>query len=310
MNKKITAALIALILVVPITANSAGLSNKTIGDATIAILDTAVDTSIPFIKDHIIYEACVLEWNTCPNGQSVMEGPGSATLPINIISKNGFEHGTQMAALAIKANPNVKIVFVRIIGNSPQGFRQISNEPTVYNALSWVIANKDKFNIQSVSMSQGHHTLGLNKNYCPKTPITESKINELNSANVGVFFPAGNSRDYERIDWPACIPQSISIGATMPTQEVAIYSNYDKVLLDFYAQGTIQSVAPGGKVVNVAGSSASTVIAATQWATIKSAKPSLSYLDLYDLISKTSIPTKNSKVAGGKLISLEGALNV
>ncbi len=309
MNKKITVALVALTLLIPTTAHSASISNKTVGSPTIAILDTAIDMSTPFISKNIVYEACVAEWNSCPNGQGIQEGPGSATLPIDIITKNGFDHGTSMAALAIKENPNVKIVFVRIIGSNPQGLRRPAGEATVYNALSWVIANKDKFNIQAVSMSQGHHNLGLNKDYCPKTPITESKINELNAANIGVFFSAGNGRDYQRIDWPSCIPQSIAIGATMPTKEIAIYSNYDPNLLDFFAQGTIQSIAPGGKIVNVAGTSAATAIAATQWATIKTAKPNLSYKDIYDLISRTSIPTKNSKIPSGKLINLTGALN-
>jgi hypothetical protein len=70
-----------------------------------------------------------------------------------------------------------------------------------------------------------------------------------------------------------------------------------------------QAITVGGNKVNVAGTSASTVIAATQWATIKAAKPNLTYSQIYDLISRTSTPTFNSKVIGGKLINLQGALN-
>ncbi len=88
-----------------------------------------------------------------------MEGTNSAIMPIDQMSKNGFDHGTQMASLAVAANPNVKIVFVRIIGSNPNGTRQVSGEATVINALDWVLRNKDKFNIQAVSMSQGHHNL-------------------------------------------------------------------------------------------------------------------------------------------------------
>lgn len=309
MNKKILTALAAIILIIPATAHAASLQNKTVAQPTIAILDTAIDTSLPIFKDRIAYEVCITQFNGCPGGSSLMEGLNSATMPSDLISKNGFDHGTQMASLAVAANPNVKIVFVRIIGSTSTGLRQVAGEPTVVNGLNWVLQNKDKFNIQAVSMSQAHHNLGpAGTDYCPKTPNTELKINELASAGIPVFVPAGNNRDYVRIDWPACIKSSIAVGAVMPTNEVAIYSNFDPNLVDFFALGTTRAILPGGKTINVAGTSASTVIAATQWATIKSAKPQLTYSEIYDLISRTSIPTNNSKVSGGKLINLNGAL--
>ena len=311
MNKKILATLVVITLAIPtISANAASLRNKNVAQPTIAILDTALDTSLPIFKDRILFEACVTQWSSCPNGLSQMEGSGSSTLKPEWISKNGFSHGTEMASLAVATNPNVNIVFVRIIGANSNGLRQATGEATVYNALDWVIKNKDKFNIQAVSMSQGHSSLrNPGADYCPRTPITESKINTLMTAGIPVFFPTGNSRDYTKIDWPACIPASIAIGATMPAGTVAIYSNYDPLLTDFFAQGTTRATTVGNTVINVAGTSAATVIAATQWATIKSAKPTFTYQQIYDLISKTATHTYNSKVVSGKLINLQGALN-
>jgi hypothetical protein len=310
MNKKILSAILAVALITPISAQAASVQNKTVSGPTIAILDGALDTSLPIFKDRIVYEACVTQWASCPNGLSEMEGLNSSTLKPEWISKNGFEHGTQMASLAIATNPNVNIVFVRIVGANAKGLRQATGEATVFNALDWVIRNKDKFNIQAVSMSQGHSSLrSAGSDYCPKTPITEGKIKALMDSGVPVFFPTGNSRDYSKIDWPACIPSSIAIGATMPAGTVAIYSNYDPLLTDFFAQGTTTATTVGNKVVNVAGTSASTVIAATQWATIKNAKPTLTYQQIYDLISKTATPAPGLKNISGKLINLQGALN-
>ena len=309
MNKKLTAVLITLTLLSP-TAATAALKSTTLQTPTIAILDTALDTSVPEFQGRIAYEVCILEWNSCPNGQAFMEGTGSSVLPSSIISKNGFDHGTQIASIAVATNPNVKIVFVRIVGANSNGLRQATGEATVYNALDWVIRNKDKLNIQAVSMSQGH-SAGRNPdpNYCPSTPITEGKINTLMNSGIPVFFPTGNARNYSKIDWPACIPSAIAIGATMPAETIAIYSNHDPLLTDFFALGQVKATNPGGKVVNVGGTSAATVIAATQWATIKSAKPHLTYSEIYNLISKTSKPTYNSKITNGKLINLQGALN-
>lgn len=310
MNKKIIAAFIAVLLALPISAaNAASLKNKTISEPTLAILDTAIDMSLPIFKDRVVYEACVIQWASCPNGRAVMEGPGSAVMPANFISQNGFGHGTQMASLAIQANPNIKIVFVRIVGANSKGFRQATGEPTTYNALQWVIDNKDRLNIQAVSMSQGHANYSKLGNYCPVTPSTENRINLLMNAGVPVFFPTGNGSDYSRINWPACIPSSIAVGATMPNNEIAFYSNFDPMLTDFFALGTTRAVTAGGQTINVAGTSASTAIAAAQWIAIKSAKPHLTYTEIYELISKTSIPTKNSKISNGKLINLAGALN-
>jgi hypothetical protein len=307
MNKKITTALIAILLVVP-TASHAALKNTSI-EPTLAILDTAIDTSLPLFKDKIIQEVCLLERGPCPNGQTYMEGPGAASMTSELINKNGFEHGTQMTYLALSNNPNMKIVFVRIIGNNSDGIRQVATEAAVYNALQWVIDNKDKYNIKAVTMAQASSNWVPGSDYCPKTPITQSKIQSLVANNIPVFLPAGNDFNYEKLRWPACLPESISIGATMPTKAVAVYTNYDAKLIDFFALGTTITYGPGNVKAPIAGTSASIQAAAASWLAVSSAKPGLTYTQMYDLISRTSTPTSNSKIKGGKLINLQGALN-
>jgi hypothetical protein len=302
--------LVAILLLAPSFSHSA--KAETFSFPTIAIIDTAINPSLELFKDRILHEVCLINldptYNSCPNGSNIMEGPGAASLPLNIITKNGFEHGTQMSALAVRTNLTVKIVFIRIIGYNQDGSRQISGESSLNNALDWVYKNKEKFNIQAVSMSQGHHNLGVaGTDYCPKTPITENKINELISIGVPTFFPAGNGRDYQRIDWPSCIPSSIAIGATTPEKSIAIYSNFDPNLVDFFVRGSYRITNPDSTFKNIAGTSASTVVAATQWATVKNNRPNLNYLEVYDIFSKTSILVSNSKVTGGKLINFEGA---
>ena len=307
MTKKITTALVALLLVVP-TASHAALKNTTI-EPTLAILDTAIDTSLPLFKDKIVQEVCLLERGPCPNGQTYMEGPGAASMPSNLISQRGFDHGTQMTYLALINNPNMKIVFVRIIGNNPDGVRQVATEAAVYNALQLVIDNKDKYNIKAVSMAQASSNWVAGADYCPKTPITQSKIQTLVASNIPVFLPAGNDFNYTKLRWPACLPESIAIGASMPSKAVAVYTNYDAKLIDFFALGTTITYGPGNVKAPVAGTSASIQAAAATWLAISSAKPGLTYSQMYDLISRTSTSISNSKIKGGKLINLQGALN-
>ena len=318
MNKKLITALVALTLALPITANAApkvNLKSTSASVPTIAILDTAIDMSQPKFQNSVVHEVCLIEiffdsTPRCPNGLTSMEGPGAATLAKNKLSVGGFDHGTLMADQALQTNPNVKIVFIRIIGQRESGVREYTNEATVYNALQWVINNQSKFNIQSVAMAQGSHSVGpVGTDYCPKTPTTVEKINSLNSLGVAVFFPAGNNSDYKRVNWPGCIPSAITMGATLPSNAIAFYSNYDPAVLDFYARGTTSLQGLNGKKSNFAGTSASVMVGATSWATVKSFKPLLSNSDVYSLILKTSIKTNSSKVLNGNLIDLQAALN-
>jgi hypothetical protein len=308
MNKKIITALIALSLIVPASSSAANLSNKTI-TPTVAILDTALDSSLPIFNGRIAYEVCILEWNSCPNGKSFMEGPGSTNLPSNIITKNGFGHGTQMSSIFVANSTDVNIVFVRIIGNTASGERQIANEVTITRALDWVYKNKDLLNIQAVTMAQGHHNLGYATNYCPNTPATQSQLKAFVSAGLPVFFAAGNAGDLKRIDWPSCIDDSISVGAATAQNELAIYSNYDENKIDFIALGNTVSSSPvTGKQVNVRGTSASTQIAAANWLAVKKVRPGISYQDLYALMRNSALPAKSTSAIVAKLISFDSAI--
>jgi hypothetical protein len=309
MNKKYIIGGIVLSLLIPAYSYA---DTSTSTGPTIAILDTAIDTSIPELNGKIVYEACVTEFGGCIGGAFQAEGPGSASLPLAQITKNGFDHGTQMAATAVQTNPNVKIVFVKIVGSNPRnGFRQAMSDKSVDNALAWVIANKSKFNIQAVAMSQGTNSkLGAaNTDYCPKTPVTEERIETLKSLNVPVFFPAGNRSDYSRLDWPACIPSAIATGAVLPDNSVAFYSNYDSKLIDFYGLGSLMVKTAGNKIIPVAGTSVANIVSAVNWATIASAKPNLSYQQTYNLISSTSTIVISNKVTDGKLINVKLASN-
>jgi hypothetical protein len=305
MKNKYIMALIALILVLPITVNA----NAAEPTPSLVIIDTALQSSLPIFKDKVAQEVCILDWNSCPNGTKFQEGPGAAVLPMKFILSNGFDHGTLMSSIAVTANPNMKIVFIRIIGNTSTGTRQITYESTLTNALNWVINNKDKYNVKAVAMSQGMRPSSTALDYCSKSIAPRIAIKTLLSSGIPSFFAVGNDRDYQKIDWPSCIDDSIAIGATDQQNEITRYSNYDKDKLDFYALGNTVAMSPDGTQKNVAGTSASTQIAAAQWVALKQAKPLISYNDQYNLIKSTSINTFNFMIANGKLINLQGALN-
>ena len=300
---------IATIIAIPTTAQAALKSEAVVSIPSLAILDTGLNTALPIFADKIAYEVCITDWNSCPNGTSFMEGVGASLLPSIVMNNKNFSHGTQMASAAIAENSNMKIVFIRIIGNNLNGARQTTGPKTIATALQWIYTNKDKFNIQAVSMSQGHHNLLNQPSYCPLNGSVDTQIKNLKLVDVPVFFAAGNGYDYKRIDWPACHSDSIAIGATGSYGDIESYSNVDLSLTDFYAKGTAKVYITNGTQVNAAGTSVSTQIAAAQWIKVKSSKPLLSYSDIYSLLTKTGTPTKNSKIKSGILINIGAAIN-
>lgn len=320
--KKITAALVAILAITLSMPAQANLKNST-SVPTLAVLDTALDTSIPAIKSRLIGEVCILDLSSsqvrrgekpaCPNNSLFMEGEGAATLPMNILSNNNFNHGTQMVSAAIQNNPNMNILFVRIIGHNSNGTRQNTTVNTVPNALKWIYENQAKYNIKAVSMSQGNHNLLRSPNYCPVTQ-TDYWVDWLVKSEIAVFFPAGNNRDYNRIDWPACIPSSIAVGGVEDFGSSGMYisnvSNYDANLIDFWAPIASSVTLPGNRVGRAFGTSVSVQIAAAKWLEISSAKSTLTQTQLLNLIKNTATPVSNPvRKINGILLNAERAIN-
>lgn len=298
MKNKLFTAVLALSLLYPISN-----SNAVQDSPVLAILDTGIDTSLPKFAGKIAGEVCILEWALCPNGTKFEEGPGSASMPAGLISKNGFDHGTHMADVAISTNPNIKILFIKIVGNTSTGLRKPTSEATVSAALNWVFENKDKYNIKAVSMSQGTSTLNSsNAQYCPSFPRTVFAVDRLLSAGIPLFAAVGNGRNYSRVDWPSCIPQVIAVGATDQINEIASYSNNDSLLLDFFALGNMQSSGPGNIVKNIAGTSASTQVVASTYLSL-SQNTGKSGSDLISIMSANALQTKGRQGVFTKMLS-------
>jgi len=295
MNKKLITAVMAAVLSIT-TINMA--KANTPKPATVAILDTALNANLSVFKDKIVHEVCILEWNSCANGSNFMEGPGAASMPAQFMSRNGFDHGTKMAHASVLTNPNIKIVFVRIIGATPTGVRQIANEDTFVKALNWVIVNKDRFNIKAVALSQSHHNLAPLTNYCPATPNTSSAISSLDALGIPVFVAAGNMRDAKRISWPACIPQSVAVSATSVTDGPAVYTNYDSNLTDMFALGRLRLINSDGYLFNEDGTSVSAQVVASIYVGVSNKYPAYTKQQIFDLMKSRSYPVKSKTILG------------
>jgi hypothetical protein len=291
--KKIAVGIIAvfsLVLLQPVHAEPT---------KSIVIIDTAIDSSIPQLKAKLVQEVCILGSMVCPNGQRFQEGPGAATLPSAQALKGGFEHGTIMALIANQVNPDANIIFVRIAGLTKRGTMDTYSINEVTKALTWVVNNKEKYNIVSVSASQGNHNLGNGPKYCP-IRVTHAElignIDKLSTSGVATIFSAGNNRDYSRIDFPACIPQAVAVGGATEDNAMAPYSNAAPEV-DFYSLGAFNT-----QVGRSVGTSAAAAAFSASWA--KNYKGT--YQSTYDYFVSVSKSAVGRSTATNRLVSLLG----
>jgi len=319
MKKLITMAIIASTLAITTMPAQVNLKPKTVVP-TLAILDTALDTSIPSIKSRLVAEVCILDWPSCPNKTKFMEGAGASVLPISMLSTNSFNHGTQMASAAIASNPNINIVFIRIVGNTTKGGQQTYGLNTLVNALTWVNNNKAKYNIVAVASSHATNVPVIRRSadtaYCLPTAV-DTIVSNLNNSGVPVFFPAGNSGGNpsmkNKIEWPGCISQSIAVGGVetlnLDKPQVSLISNYDSKLVDLWGEVQQPTLYPGNVNGYSYGTSVSVQVIAAKYVQLKVLKPTLTSSQLISLMKTASDPVENSYGQNVYLFKLSKVIN-
>jgi hypothetical protein len=249
-----------------------------------------------------------------------MEGPGSSVLPMKFLATNNFNHGTQMASAAIAANPNINIVFIRIVGNTTKGGQQTYGLNTLVNALTWVNNNKAKYNIVAVASSHATNSPVINRSatsaYCLPTAV-DTVVSNLNNSGVPVFFPSGNSAGNPKmagkIEWPACISQSIAVGGVetlnLDKPQVSLTSNYDVKLVDLWGEIQQPTIYPGNVSGYSYGTSVSVQAIAAKYVHLKVTKPTLTSTELISLMKTASDPVENSYGQNVYLFKLSKVIN-
>ena len=181
-----------------------------VGEKTLVIIDSGINTDLAWAKNAVIDEACFVELHRCPNGFSQMVGAGAAKVTPAMTTASSFSHGTQMASVAVAINPNVKIVSIRVAGLTPKGVPTPYSGKAISWALDYVEANKARLNVGAVSISLGN---SYRSTACPIVGNLQKQITNLMASGVAVAIAVGNGGS-TKIDYPACIPQAIAVGAT------------------------------------------------------------------------------------------------
>lgn len=200
--KKVTLLLVGLFAIAGIAPAQASIQAPS--KESIVIIDAHVDASL--IGGDVV-EVCVVEARLCDRHD----------LPRNANQFRSYNHGTIMADIVRSHNPDATLILVRAANLTTSVVTGIG----LGLALDWVEANREQYNIKSVSFS---YNAGNGARCTPATPgknvsiahreIVASVAN-LRSAGTTVFAASGNYGAGNRIDYPACISDVVAVGSSL-----------------------------------------------------------------------------------------------
>ena len=269
----------------------------------IAIIDTGFNASL--YADSVVAEACFLEYSNCANGKPSMEGAGASAIPT--LKSDTLNHGTQMMSVIKSVNPSAKLVLIRIVGTTDSGLQLIYSNKAVKMALDWVVANRAKYNISVVNVSQGAVFAG-----CSVPAGTAEDVAALKAVNVPVVAATGNTSNRTAINSIACLPDVVSVGATdnpdpgvsgkaydkTAKPYIARYSNGDPTV-DFYLNGRWYVTNYNGTTKFMVGTSNATASLSAWWLLNRKA----SFDETYKAFV-SSATTASNEWLSGRYISL------
>jgi len=279
----------------------------------LAVLDSGVDASHPFLGGRVVAEACFssttsgLSQSVCPNGLETQVGPGAAapcgladclhgTHVAGIAAGNGDTTGEQIWGVARKADIMAVQVFSEVTDDASCGGQAPclgAFESDLIAGLEQVYAaavNGD-LNLAAANLSLGG---GLYPAPCDEEPF-KPIIDNLRAIGVATVVASGNSYDPTNLSSPACVSSAISVGSTSLADQVSDFSNVAPFLSLFAPGEDIISSVPGGGYAAFSGTSMAAPHVAGAWALMHEAVPEASVDDVLNALQATGLPVTDTR---------------
>ena len=260
---------------------------------TVAVLDTGVDKTHPFLSGAVVSEACYSTnsasvQSLCPGGASDTTAADSALPYAGACPAGKCDHGTHVSGIvAGRRNvdgapvpggvaPGANLIAIQVFSLftstadcGPGAPCVAAYTSDIMKGLERVYTLHTTYTIASVNMSFGG---GLYLSNCDNDP-TKPIIDSLRAAGIASVISSGNDQSCGSISAPACISSAVSVGATDGSDAVAFYSNSASFMSLLAPGSNINSSIPGGAYEVKSGTSMAAPHASGAWALMKQAKP-------------------------------------
>ena len=277
-----------------IGASNAWASGYTGAGQVVAILDSGVDKTHPFLSGKVVSEACYSTTyspdsatSLCPGSVAQSTDPGSG---VPCTGSSECIHGTHVAGIAAgKDNGSIGFSGVAKDANiiSIQIYSYFSTyglieayDSDILSGMERVQTLSSTYNIAAINLSLGGGTYDTQAACDGDNSAYKDMIANLSSIGIATVIAAGNEGATNALDAPGCVSGAISVGATTdgsdgyPADHVSYFSDSASFLALLAPGQNIDSSIPGGGYTTMSGTSMATPHVTGTWAVLKSAQPS------------------------------------
>ena len=286
----------------------------------VAVLDTGVETTHPFLGGRVVSEACYSgggpgATSLCPGGVTASTAAGSAA-PCASSSYRGCGHGTAVSGVAVGANgpsgasgvaPGAALIAIQVFSRSDAAIDCGSTIPCIVvwdadivsglNRVATLAGAGNTGRVAAVNLSIASFIRYPDAATCDAArPALKAAVDNLRSLEVAVIAGAGNDGAANELPSPACISGAIGVGATSAEVPVTVaeFSN-DWPSLPLLGPGVaITTSVLASAFESDSGTSLATPHVAGAWAVLKQAVPSASVATVLSALSATGTPLANS----------------
>jgi subtilisin family serine protease/NOL1/NOP2/fmu family ribosome biogenesis protein len=284
--------------------------------SVVAIVDTGVDKTHPFLANRVVAEACYSSTVTghsttlCPNGQDEQIGSG-AGVPCSQTSLNCW-HGTHVAGIAAGNGDQAgqafsgvakgaHIIAIQVFslftdaqdcGGAAQCIMAWTSD--IIAALEHVYSLHSQYTISSVNLSLGG---GLSSTNCDTEP-EKAAIDNLRSVGTATVIAAGNYGSTNALTSPGCISTAVSVGSTTKSDAVSSFSDASDFMSVWAPGSSITSSYPGNQYVTASGTSMATPHVTGAFAVLRQAAPGATVTDILTALQQTGLPITDTRTGG------------
>jgi uncharacterized repeat protein (TIGR01451 family) len=123
-------------------------------------------------------------------------------------SRDDNGHGTSVAGIVLNAAPGTGIAAIDVC-DPTWG----CNNVTIVEGIDWAIANQETYNIVAINISLGGGAAYADPCTGNASYGVEAAVAEASDAGILTLGASGNNSYVNGINWPACAPGVVSVGA-------------------------------------------------------------------------------------------------